>query len=83
MSRQNRVKKPIILDIKKEIISKRESGKSVGDLSAKCGVAKSRSGQFEKQGKNKKCTGCQANLLFKQTVGLEQITSKYIYFNVC
>jgi len=31
--RQNRVRKLINLDIKKEIISKRESGKSVGDLS--------------------------------------------------
>jgi hypothetical protein len=40
MSRQNGVKKPIILDITKEIISKRESGKSVGDLIAEDGVAK-------------------------------------------
>jgi hypothetical protein len=40
MSRQNRVRKPINLDIKKEIISKRESGKSV-DLSAEYGMAKS------------------------------------------
>jgi hypothetical protein len=41
MSRQNRVRKLINLDIKKEIISKRESGKSVGDLSAEYGMAKS------------------------------------------
>jgi hypothetical protein len=41
MSRQNRVRKLIKLDIKKEINYKRESGKSVGDLSAECGVAKS------------------------------------------
>jgi len=41
MSRQNSVRKLINLDIKKEIISKRESGKSVGDLSDECGMAKS------------------------------------------
>ena len=41
MSRQNRVSKLVKLDIKKEIITKRESGKSVGDLSAEYGVAKS------------------------------------------
>jgi hypothetical protein len=41
MSRQNRVRKLINLDIKKEIISKRESGKSLGDLSAEYGMAKS------------------------------------------
>jgi hypothetical protein len=35
------VRKLINLDIKKEIISKRESGKSVGDLSAEYGIAKS------------------------------------------
>jgi len=41
MSRAHRVKKLIILDIKKEIISKQESGKSVGDLSAEFSMAKS------------------------------------------
>ena len=41
MSRQNRVRKLINLDIKKEIISKRESGESVGYLSADYGMAKS------------------------------------------
>jgi Mor family transcriptional regulator len=41
MSRQNRMRKLINLDIKKEIISKRESGKSVGDLSAEYGMTKS------------------------------------------
>jgi len=41
MSQQNRVRKLINLDIKKETISKRESGESVGDLSAENGVAKS------------------------------------------
>jgi len=41
MSRQNSVRKEITLDIKKEIISKRGSGKSVGDLSAEYGMAKS------------------------------------------
>jgi len=41
MSRQNRVRKLINLDIKKEIISKRESGKSVGDLNAEYGTVKS------------------------------------------
>jgi hypothetical protein len=38
MSKQNRVKTLINLDIKKEIISKRESEKSVGYLSALCGI---------------------------------------------
>jgi len=33
MSQQDRVRKLINLDIKEGIISKRESGKSVGDLS--------------------------------------------------
>jgi len=33
MSRQNRVRKLINLDIKKEIIFKQESGNSLGDLS--------------------------------------------------
>jgi len=41
MSWQNRVRKLINLDIKKEIISRQESGKSVGDLSAEQGMAKS------------------------------------------
>jgi len=41
MSRQNRVRKLINLGIKKEMVSKRESGESVGDLSAENGVAKS------------------------------------------
>jgi len=36
-----RVRKGINIDIKKEIIFKRESGKSVGDLSAEYGMAKS------------------------------------------
>ena len=40
MNQQNRVRKLINLDNKKEIISKRESGKSVGDLSAEYGMAK-------------------------------------------
>jgi len=39
MSRQNRVRKLIKLDIKKEIISKRESGKCV-DLGAEFGMTK-------------------------------------------
>jgi hypothetical protein len=39
MSWQNRVRKLINLDIKKEINSKRESGNSVGDLSAEYGMA--------------------------------------------
>ena len=41
MSRQNRARKPINLDIKIEIISKRGSGNSAGDLSAEYGVAES------------------------------------------
>jgi Mor family transcriptional regulator len=41
MSRQNRVRKLINLDIKKEIISKRESGINVEDLIAEYGMAKS------------------------------------------
>jgi len=46
MSRQNRERKLINLHIKKEIIFKRESGKSVGDLSAKYGMAKSTINNF-------------------------------------
>jgi Mor family transcriptional regulator len=41
MSQQNTVRKLIKLDIKKEIIFYRESGKSVGVLNAKYGMAKS------------------------------------------
>ena len=41
MSRQNRVRKLINLGIKKEIISKRESGESVGDQSVEYDMAKS------------------------------------------
>ena len=41
MNLQNRMRKLINLDIKKEIISKRESGKSVGDLNAEYGTVKS------------------------------------------
>jgi len=41
MNWQNRVRKLINLDINKEIISKRQSGKRVGDLSAEYGMAKS------------------------------------------
>ena len=53
MSRQNRVRKLINLDIKKEIISKREGGKSVGDLSGEYGMAKSTiSTILKKQGRN-------------------------------
>ena len=38
MSWQNRERKLINLDIKKEIIAKLESGKSVGDLGAEYGL---------------------------------------------
>jgi len=41
MSQHNRVRKLINSDIKKEIISKRESGKGVGDISAEYGIVKS------------------------------------------
>ena len=41
MSRQNSATKLIKLDIKNEIISKRESGESVGDISTEYGMAKS------------------------------------------
>jgi len=41
MSGVNRVRELINLDIKKEIVSKRESGKSVRDLSAEFDMAKS------------------------------------------
>jgi len=41
MSQQNRVRKLINLDVKKQIIFKRESGKSVGDLIAEFCMAKS------------------------------------------
>ena len=40
ISWHNRVRKPINFDIKKEIISKQESGKSVGDLNTAYGMAK-------------------------------------------
>ena len=53
MSRQNRVRKLINLDIKKEIISKRESGESVGYLSADYGMAKSTISKILKKKKNK------------------------------
>ena len=46
MSRQNRQRKLTNLDVKKEIISKREGGKSVGDLSAEYGMAKSTISNF-------------------------------------
>ena len=41
MGQHNRVRKLINLDIKKEIISRQESGKSVRDLSAEYGIAQS------------------------------------------
>jgi lambda repressor-like predicted transcriptional regulator len=41
MSRQNRLRELTYSDIKKDIISKRESGKSIGDLSAEYGMARS------------------------------------------
>jgi hypothetical protein len=71
MSRQNRVRKIINLDIKKEIISKRESRKSVGELSAEYVM-----------------TTLTISTMFwmvtlLEAVGLERITHKYIYFNVC
>ena len=46
MIRQNRARKLTNLDIKKEIISKRESGKHVGDPSAECSMA---NGWFNEQ----------------------------------
>jgi len=55
MSRQNRVRKLINLDIRKEIISKRESEKSVGDLSTKCGMAKSTISTISKNKEEIKC----------------------------
>jgi len=58
-----RVRKLINLDIKKEIISEQESGKSVRDLSAEYGMAKSTTSTIlKKQGRNKKCTGHKGNL---------------------
>ena len=65
MSRQNRVRKLINLDFKKEIISKRESVESVGDLSAECGMAKSTISTIKKkkkQGRNEKCIGRGGNI---------------------
>jgi hypothetical protein len=41
MSQQNRVRELIKLDIKKEIISRSESGKSIGDPSAEYSMDKS------------------------------------------
>jgi Mor family transcriptional regulator len=66
------VRKLINLDIKKEIISERESGKSV-DLSVEYVMAKStistvvkererERNRRKKKGRNKKCTGCEGNL---------------------
>jgi hypothetical protein len=69
MRRQNGVINLINLDIKKEIISKRESGKGVGDLSAEYGVAKSTIVQFKKEeeeGRSKKCTSRERNRSVKQ-----------------
>jgi hypothetical protein len=40
MSRQNRVKKLINLDIETETISKRESGRRIGDLNVEYDMAK-------------------------------------------
>jgi len=54
MSRQNRVRKLIDLDIKKEIISKWEGGKSV-DLSAEYGMAKSMISTILKNNEEIKC----------------------------
>jgi len=62
MSQQNRVRELINLDIKKEIISKWESGKSLGDLSAQYGMAKSTISTIVKTKTNKKCTGCEGKL---------------------
>ena len=70
MSQQNRERRPINLDIKKEIISKQECGNSVGDLSAKYGTATSRiSTILRKQRINEKCTGRKGNLWVKQLNG--------------
>jgi len=46
IGRKNGVIKLINLDIKKEIFYKRESGKSVADISAEYGMANQRSVQF-------------------------------------
>jgi hypothetical protein len=58
------VRKLINLDTKKEIISKQESGKSVGDLSAEYGIAKSMISIIKKKRRrrNKNCTDCEGNL---------------------
>jgi len=52
MSRQNRVRK--IIQIRKKIISKRESGKNVGDLSVEYGMAKSTISTIKKKKTRKK-----------------------------
>jgi len=49
MSWQNRVRKLTNLDIKKEIISKQESGKSVGDLSAESTISTTLKNMEEKK----------------------------------
>ena len=59
MNRQNRARKLINSDIKKEIISKQESGKRVKHLSAEYGMAKSTISTIVKK---KKCTGREGNL---------------------
>ena len=55
MSQQNTVTKLIKLDIKKEIISRRESGKSVGDPSAEYGMDKSTISTILKNKEEIKC----------------------------
>ena len=55
MSQQNTVTKLIKLDIKKEIICRRESGKSVGDPSAEYGMDKSTISTILKNKEEIKC----------------------------
>jgi len=57
------VRKLINLDIMKDIISKLESWKSVGDLSAEYGVAKSTINTIlENKEETKECIGREGNL---------------------
>jgi hypothetical protein len=85
------VRKPINLVIKKEIFSKRESGKSVGDLSVKFGMAKSTNRTILKNNEEIKSAHVAKGIsrlsswmvIFLWAVGQKWSTPKYTYLNVC
>ena len=91
MSRQNKERKLINLEFKKEIICKWESGESVGYLIAEYGMAISTISTILKNKEEIKSvqvvkgisrlSSCMVTLL--HAVGLEWITTKYTYFIIC